>query len=256
VQVGRDIQAESIVFNLALEASKEIKVPDPSVEITFVIVAMTAAEAQALASKVAFNSELPVLQENYQELEKYLKDSGHTDWALNYGDTSEAWRPRGGKSIAEFVEGALSDLNGAERYSDKLIPKFYDFRTLQGKGRNVLLRLRNAGCVVIVDAISLRHPAVIRSFQRSLLDVFPSTSVLILTPDANVLQLMNSMVYALQSSFQESEFGIRLNETVNGMSCSAASDVTNIGKWMAERVEKIYPLSASRDRAKSKMQLG
>jgi hypothetical protein len=246
------------VFKLFQQALPEIKVPEPSVEVAFVLLAMTDSEAAALVSQAAFEEEIAVLRDNFVALDAHLQASGRANWISDYNDLPEQWRPRGGRSIAEHVADALAALNESGEFSKRLAPKFHDVRALDSKrpqGRALVRRLRSSGCVMIVDAISLRHPALLRAYQRSLLDVFPSTSVLTLTPDVNALQLMDSMVYALQISLQESEFGIRLRDPLEGFACRANSELESVVPWLVERVRKIYTSVASRDGIRTQMQL-
>jgi hypothetical protein len=256
---GSIVQVQGdILLTLFQQALPEIKVPEPSVDVAFVLLAMIDSEAAALGSKTAFANEIPILEENFVSLENHLKASGCANWADNYAAAPEQWRPRGDRYIADHVREALAALNESGEFSKRLTAKFYDIRVLgsgRPQGRALVRRLRSSGCVVIVDAISLRHPALLRAYQRSLLDVFPSTSVLTLTPDVNSLQLMHGMVYALQISLQESEFGLRLKDPLEGFACRANSELDSIVPWLVERVRKIYASAAPLDGIRGQMQL-
>jgi hypothetical protein len=119
-----------------------------------------------------------------------------------------------------------------------------------------LLRpLRSKGCIVVVDAISLRHPALLRAYQRSLLDVFPLMSVVTLTPDGRAFELMKSMVYALQMNLEESEFSSRMTDLVDGMSCQEYSDPLKMSTWLVDRVRKLCGPAASKGGIRTQMQV-
>jgi hypothetical protein len=164
--------------------------------------------------------------------------------------------------VVEHVADAVAAVNSSEpKLRKQVVPKFYDIHSLDGNtqdGRVLLRRLRISGCIVIVDAISLRHPIILRAYQRSMLDVFPSTYVLTLTPDAGALQLMHNMVYALQINLQESEFRLRCRDPLEGLNCRANNDLDSVVGWLYERVQKHATklLAAEPSPKGSRMQLG
>ena len=223
--------------------------PEPTVDIAFVLLAMTKAQAGDLASRQAFLQQPDVLQQNFASLVDHLQAS----WLDNYGQSPEQWRPRGQRSIADLVEDAVKALNGAQDFPKKLAAKFHDVLSLD---RALVRQLRKSGCVVIMDAISLRHPQLLRAFQRSLLDVFPNTSILTLTPDDNVLDLMQNMVYALQVNLQESEFQIRLLDPAEALSCQVDSKLHSVSPWLVNQVRRIYATAARSDGRPSQMNFG
>jgi hypothetical protein len=247
-----------IVLDLIQQAAPEMRLPEPAVEVAVALLVMTQKEAKALAAGEVFDDQVGVLKENFASLAEHLKKNGLESWTDHYGATPEEWRPRGGqKTIAQHVTNALGRLNDEKEFEKSFLPKFYDVRAVDSttsRGRSLLRTLRTKGCIVMVDAISLRHPALLRAYQRSLLDVFPTTSVVTLTPDGNAFELMKSMVHALQMSLEESEFSLRMADLLDGMACQEYSDATKMLVWMVERVRKICGPAASKGGVRMQMQ--
>jgi hypothetical protein len=237
-QAGRD------VVNLFLKtAAPEIK-PAQSMRIPIVLVAMTVPEAQALVSGNAFNGEPAILLGEFQEFRAHLQEIGINGWDSHYGNAAEDWKPNGSDRIADLISNALQGLNAAGIYTKPLIAKYYDLRALvtpaNTSGLGELPQLRREGCIVIVDAISTRHPLLLRAFQRSLLDIFPSTSVLSVAPQRSVFDILNNMIYGLQVNLIESEWFRRLNDYTEPYVCHRISNFSEFPKWLANGISRIH----------------
>lgn len=254
---GSIIQTQgNVILNLVEESARELKIPEPGVEVGVVLVAMTSKEAQSLFDGTVFTPQVEVLKQNFESLAGYLKQLGVANWVSHYDATPEQWRPHGGPTIGELIIDEFTELNEDKEFPEQLVAKFYDIRALDStrrNGRRLLRRLRGSGCLVIVDAISIRHPALLRAYQRSLLDVFPSISVVTLTPDGNAFQFMKSMVYALQTSLEESEFNLRMEDPWDGMACQTYSSPKQMSRWLVERVRKISETTASKGGIRAQM---
>jgi hypothetical protein len=113
------------------------------------------------------------------------------------------------------------------------VPLFHDVRTLS-KTRALVQTLRQKGCIVILDAISIRHPALLRAFQRTLLDAYPDTAVLTLTPRRESFDLTNDMIYSLQLRLSESELIARMNDAAIGRYgfCETLADMGRFPAWL------------------------
>jgi len=249
--VAGDAEFKGNVYHYTMNIIDQMPALDESVEASFVLLAMTKAQADELASQQAFQQQPDVLQQNFASLAGYLAQIGSNDWADHYGVSPEEWRPGGERTIAKLVGDTLDELNET-RELKKLVPKFYDIQSL-GDGekvsRGLVRQLRKSGCLVIVDAISLRHPLLLRAYQRSLLDVFPSTSVLTLTPGAGALKLMETMVHTLQLNLQDSEFRLRARDRVDGLSCHVDCQLETVPGWLVDQLKRIYAAAAARPRA-------
>lgn len=249
--VGGDANFKQAVFNITVQAIKQMPAAEQTFDASFVLLAMTKEQAGQLASEQAFQQQPDILQQNFASLQAYLAQIGNQTWVENYGTSPELWRPRGESTIAKLVENALGELNDTGQFK-KFVPKFHDIMSL-GDGtrasRNLVRQLRGSGCLVIVDAISLRHPFLLRAYQSSLLDVFPSTSVLTLTPGDKALGLIETMVHALQLNLRDSEFHLRVHDNVEGYACHVDSQVERIPKWLVDQVKRIYATAAARPRS-------
>jgi hypothetical protein len=241
---------KGIVVQIVKDALPEIKLPDPSIEVFVVLLAMTKAEVGSLLSNEAFAQEQPVLNEDFNRLAQHLEKTKYSNWNEHYGASAEEWRPMGGpKSIASIIRDALETFNLSKQFSKRLEPKFLDIRTLDNttpEGRTLLKRLRKEGCIVIADVISIRHPIFLRAFQQSLLDVFPTTCVVSIAPDANVFDVMRTMVQALQMNFSETEFNFRLHDPVEGLACHESANILQLAQWLIDRVRLLYATTDSK----------
>jgi hypothetical protein len=243
---GQMFQAETqnIIFQLFGQAAPEMKLPEPGIEVDVVLLVMTAAEALDLAAGRAFVGQAEVLKQDFENLAAHLNANGGGNWVAHYDQTPERWRPRGGPlNIAQHVKDTFAEINKSGEFPKPLVPKFYDIRALDpgpgARGNRLLLAHLRKGCIVVIDAISTRHPALLRVYQRSLLDVFPNTSVVTLTPDGNAFKLMKSMVYSLQMSLEDSEFNQRLRDPMDAMACRHYDDEAEMSSWLVAQVRRI-----------------
>ncbi len=239
-------QTQNIVIHAIERAKPEMKLVDPGIEVDFVLLVMTAKEAQDLAAGNPFAGEPEVLKHNLERLVLHLEQTGKANWVKYYGATAGEWHPRGGaRDIAGYISDALTTFNKAneksKEFTKPFTPIFHDIRTLD---RLTLGHLRER-CIVVVDAISIRHPALLRAYQRSMLDVFPNTSVVTLTPDGNAFEVMKSMVHSLQTSLEESEFNQRLLDPLGDLACQHCSE-TEMSQWLLTRVRKLWASAAGR----------
>jgi hypothetical protein len=148
-------------------------------------------------------------------------------------------RTRGG-SIEKQVRQALNALNAQAGYPKPLVPSFHDIRIVNEPANWGLLRhLRQKGCVVIIDTVSLRHPILLKAFQQSLLEAYPTTSVLSLAPKHEALALIQDMTYALQLTLRESELGRRRRDLLEGYACEELGAMDGFPRWFVERVRQL-----------------
>src|SRR5262245_235684 len=162
------------------EGFKHVKLPQVKI-VPFVLVVMTANEAEELKRETVFQASYTGLLENYRNVLGRLTREGIVDWAARYGDRPEDWRPfeagPGGASLAQLINAELSHEAGQELRR----PAFIDIRKLNDQPDD-LKELRETGCIVIIDAVSVCHPDLLTEYRRSLLDVFPSTFLLKMAP--------------------------------------------------------------------------
>ncbi len=71
------------------------------------------------------------------------------------------------------------------------------------------MKLRGGGCVVVVDSISMRHPALQHALQQSMLDAYPKTSVVNIAPFQSAFELVRKMRVFLRLQVSDLEFDKR-----------------------------------------------
>lgn len=221
----------------------ELRPKEAAIPVPVVLVVMTATEAADLESGAAFAHDPASLQAEFARLQTYLVKVGLNDWPKHYGPRSEDWHPFDGDEVGPTIEQqitqALRIVIDRESLKKPLVPRFHNLRSLnEPNQRGALIRLRRDGCVVIVDTVSLRHPRLLRAFQQTLLDAFPSASVLTLAPRGDARKLMESMTHALELTFKESEFRQRIDDPDENACCELAA-MDMFPKWFLSRVRQI-----------------
>jgi hypothetical protein len=238
LQANRDV-----VIQVMFDAMPQLKSADAGIPVPIVPVVMTAQEAAELASGRAFDGHPDVLCADFKLLHDHLVAVGLADWQTHYRDKPEDWWPFGtgpaGRTIAEHASEALTLLNGAHESPKKLVPQFHDVRALS-KARPLVQQLRSKGCIVILDAISIRHPALLAAFQRTLLDAYPGTAVLTLAPRDESFTLVRSMIYSLQLRLNESELSVRMNDPLEPFGvCQELTAMERFPGWFVTQTRQI-----------------
>ncbi len=239
-------QANVKVFCHALDDfKKEIK-PKTEFPIPIVLLVMTATEARELLSGEAFPDNHPELRENFEKLQTLLAEHDETsDWIQRYGEKPELWKPfSAGDSdnINRLIYQALKRVEKVEKYNKPLSPFFIDIRKVNQcnyDSRCELKQLRDEGCVVIMDVISMHHPAIQREFRQSLLDAFPRTIVAKIAPVYTAFDLMREMVIFIEQ-YVVAEFYMRM-DTDSDDQCRKVIDLSELNAWLNGYVPKLLP---------------
>ncbi len=146
-----------------------------SVGVPICIVAMTMAELAALQSDPALLNRLSVAEgEQFRNLMKALA-AGNAGWNTRYRDTRHGWRPFGasGLSMRRLAEQMAENvgIRGQGRQRQRHVRlQWYPFDCLVADNprlRPVYRAVARAGCVVLVDEVSLFHPVLRETFQNS-----------------------------------------------------------------------------------------
>lgn len=146
-----------------------------SVGVPMCIVAMTAPELSQLESDSALLSRLSSAdRQQFTALKQALADDG-IDWQARYRDTRDSWRPfrADGRSVREITEEIAEDISrrGKTRQRQRHVRlQWYPFDALWSSGarlRPTYRGIARAGCVVLVDEVSLFHPVLRETFQNS-----------------------------------------------------------------------------------------
>ncbi|MCP4106269.1 MAG: hypothetical protein GY749_12135 [Desulfobacteraceae bacterium] len=249
-QANNVFQADGDVFCYVLDKFKK-DIKPPEIPIPVVLLVMTATEAQELLSGDAFPDNHPELRENFEQLQTLLAEHNETsDWVQRYGEKPELWKPFGGGSdnINKLIYQALERVEKSDDplspFTDiPLSPFFIDIHRVNKcdrKSRRELRQLREDGCVVIMDVISMHHPSVQREFRRSLLDAFPSTLVAKIAPVDSVFELKQDEVVIFIEQYIKTEFYRRMTMDPRGQ-CMEISRPIHIGNWLTSHISKLLP---------------
>jgi hypothetical protein len=242
-QPGWDVnnvyQANGPIFQIYLNKLRD-KINPPGIPVPIVLLVMNADQAKQLISGTVFRDH-PELHDGFQQFRALLEGGGVTDWPLRYQATPEEWQPfsatEGAENIEQLVKFALDRV---EDYQEPLIPHFVDVSILnEDRNRAELWRLRNNGCIVIIDIISIRHPTILYAFQRSLLDIFPKTLVARIAPTHSVLEIVQEMTIVVEMHI-DLEFTKRFRVDYDPK-CVEVSDDFELRRWLIGQTRELLP---------------
>ena len=157
----------------AADDSRKIGLP-------YVIVAMTRSEAEQLDQQPELIEMALDLQarERFESLRQALSDHGHASLGAHYGERRESWRPfvssaAGGDRPLEGLLGEVVDRLGSANRPQlrgrRLKPQLYPFDALVDQDpalRPIYGEIAEAGCLVIVDELSIYHPRISRAAMQ------------------------------------------------------------------------------------------
>jgi hypothetical protein len=248
-QANRDL-VNNIVIKIFNDKGDELTIDAQSVLVPTVLVVMTHEEAAELVSGSAFAS-CPVPEKqtaDFQPLLDLLKANLH-GWPQRYHPHPADWRPPNApnnETIGALINRELNEIYMDKRFDRPLVADFVDVRRVNDKDRRQLLRdLREKGCLVVIDAISMHHPALLRHYHASLLEASPRASPVRLVPLVNAIALVRQMRVALEWSIVELEFDRRRLDKYDEDSCRDFSDFDEFPKWFYNQVKKILPGAAA-----------
>lgn len=229
-----------IVNNKFDEFKREM--PNPSIEIDFVLLVMTTEEAEQLTSGDAFKDYADqIYTDEFKLLQDMLAERNITDWIKGYGVTPQDWKPFYGntKSIADLITESLRDIEGIKK---PLVPKFIDIRTLNEgtkAARRSLRDLRHKGCVVVMDVISIRHPVIQRAYRGSLLDAFPNVMIVRMAPTGDALKIVQQMI-RFSEQLIDLEFYKRFTVDLDAK-IDQVSDSLELTRWLVGQTPQLLP---------------
>ncbi|MBK6768616.1 MAG: hypothetical protein IPG72_06335 [Ardenticatenales bacterium] len=251
-QASRDI-INSFVINLfdSRRGELESSSPSPAILVPVILVVMTDTEAIDLCSGTAFDvfGQPEPLRGDFQPLVQLICDNGLTDWADRYRGTPEEWQPynaQPGETIADLIASALELIYQNGTYDRPLRADFKDIRLLNADNNRPMLKaLRERGCVVIIDCISIRHSRPLSAYHQSMLDAYPTTSIVRIAPLASAFNLVRNMKIALEWSLSDMEFDRRRLDPHDEYTCVDMSETTEFPKWFISQVKKILPTTTT-----------
>jgi hypothetical protein len=242
-QANRDIFNNIViqVFGNNL-ANIEQEQPETAIKVPVLLLVMTRTEADELHSGEGFK-EYPeqVYIDEFAQLQAMLQQNQIVDWVQNYGNTPELWKPFSDCqcTISGLVTQTFADIEGFEK---SIAPDFIDIRTLNDKTkteRRRLKELREKGCIVIMDMLSMRHPLIQRAYRRTLLDVFANVLIIRLAPTANALRVVQQMI-----KFSEQYIDLEAYKRFSldrDPRCSEVSQQVDFERWLVDQTPDLLP---------------
>jgi len=203
---------------------------------------MNAAEAEALREGTVLSGSPDEILADFADLQAHLSGNGAADWIDRYRSTSQEWQPfsstEGAETIEQLIGSTLSRITG---YESRFVPEFIDIRTLnEERNRPILKELRQEGCVVVMDIISMRHPTINRDFYQSALDAYPNTSVVSIAPINSAFDVLREMSLIIQLRISDMEFAKRKRDDNEEYGiCEELCEERQFSHWLTDRVKKL-----------------
>jgi hypothetical protein len=209
--------------------------------IPIVLVVMTESEAEELAAGAAFDGSPETLRQEFQALQGEFRPAERAEWPRRYHALPQEWRPfaaagQPGDTIEQIIRSSFANAPAA---ATALIPEFWDIRRLSDPGNRRDLKKLRRGCLLIIDAISIRHPKLQRALQQSALDAYPATLVLTVAPHPSPFEVLREVAVFLQLTIGDLEFARRITE--EGVAADEAATPFRLEKWLREITTMISP---------------
>jgi hypothetical protein len=235
-------QAQNI-YNLHIDKVRDPQAVKPPVVVAIVLAVMNGDEAAGLWDGTALAEQIPSTGPEIEKVRSFL-DASAAEQA-HYGATARDWRPFGtaqeDPTIAELVSSVVAEMNTKSAYDPPLAPSLRDVHELAGNWSETLV-LRQDGCVLLVDGISMLHPAITDSFRRSGLDLFPKVSIVRIDPTTGAWEAAKNLKVVLRLELNSLEFVRRSMEyTEDPWGSSDASNAPALKKWVRDRVFRLHP---------------
>jgi hypothetical protein len=207
-------------------------------EINIVLLVMNHSEAEELCSEIVFSDYNIELRENFQQLKQTLADNGVIDWVDHYQSTSEEWQPfNEDKNITQLIDEVIEDVNSRSI----IVSRFIDIRELNQDNDNsfrLLKKLRDKGCIVIMDVISMQHPEMQRLFKSTALDASSNTLLLMVAPIHSVFDVVTSITGVIKQRI-DLEFYRRL--TLSDSKSMKTADNLFFRSWLIDKMPDLLP---------------
>jgi Effector-associated domain 8 len=187
----KGLKSEAKLNELIKELGSEFNLEKDEIEIPFVIVAMTQAEANEL-QHMTFNQQEPLNDEfkNLQELTQIIKEHGIVNFINHYSEIREEWKPYIFQDYT--IQSVILDMIEEINYYYNEVANFplikpiflsHDCFGLDDSKRIITWNeLRQLGCVLIVDSISLFHPTVRQKLLKAEISSNKNVAILVLSP--------------------------------------------------------------------------
>lgn len=239
-QASGDLYNNSVIFHFlenALPNLEEIQ-PVPSIPLPVMLFVMTRKEAEELSSGTAFNGYSKEFFKEFNDFKTILKDKYTDNWIEQYHKQREAWQPflDSSNNIDQLLRDILENVDNLSRSVE---PKFVPI-TINDNGnhRKGLNYLRIHPCVVIIDAISMRHPKIQREFRKSLLDVFNNTIVATIDPTKDKSNILKQRMIHFIELYQDLECSKRRHWDYDNK-CGVISDNSDLGSLLVNPLKDL-----------------
>jgi hypothetical protein len=223
-----------------IRAELEPEFPDLGrIPIPIVLLVMCEAEAQELSSGAAFQGYPKELAEDFHRFKDFLSSHSMSNWEQNYEQYPHHWKPfkDNGYNIEFLITQTFQQVQELKK---RITPHFIDIRTLNDReNRTMLQRLRQMGCVVIIDTISMQHPILQQKFRKSMLDVFPTTIISRITPLTEALPFVQHIALVIEERI-EMEFDKRFSIDFDD-NCQEISTLIEFKRWLKNRIFQLLP---------------
>ena len=191
---------------------------------------MDRTEAEYLANNNPYERDAAKIKREFLSFRDLLKNN----WHLKYNDHPKDWLPfDGSKNTIEKL--IIYSLVKFSNYEKPIVPIFIDLNDINlPKYRYGLNNLRQNGCVVIVDPISLRHPELQRNFRKSALDIFADTIV----AEISDLDDDSITIHRLSQIFEKYEdLGLYKRKNIDhDLKCMGFKEENEFVGWLADRL--------------------
>lgn len=225
------LNAISALFNQSRRELSNLKLGVP---VPIVLVIMNEKELGEIVSKDIFNLYPYGLKRNFCKFISSVERNGRGNWHQNYDTSIRNWKPFREKTIEKLINESLNKARKETRKA--LVPVFIDIHDINKNSfRNTLKILRERGCILILDSISLHHPEIQKSLIKTMLDAFPRTIIARVLPENKPIEFVNQLIVVLEL-YSEFEFTKRLQEDDN---CGLLWEETNLNMWLSSRTKEL-----------------
>jgi hypothetical protein len=206
-------------------------------KINIVLLVMNNSEAQELYSGSVFSDYNIELRENFRNLKLQLTNNGVITWVNHYESDSTQWQPfnSDSRNITQLINEVIEQVES----QSIIVSQFIDIRKLNEDNPNslkLLKKLRDEGCIIIMDVISMQHPEMQRLFKSTALDASSNTLLLMVAPIHSVFDVVKSITGVIKQRI-DLEFYRRL--TLSDGKCMKTADNHIFRNWLIGKVPSL-----------------
>lgn len=228
--------------------------PAKTIDIQFVIAAMTRSEAEALSTGQVFEDPAVPAEEQrqFQEFSKILPQSNLDNLLASYRPRREEWVPpfHQGSSVkqtilamVDLVNRTRADLLGPAQIQPYFISEA--FFSSDPETRRRTWQSAQSGCIIVADSVSLFHPHLRRLLLESETSSRNEVALIILSP-VNFSQLpVNQLI---EKKIMERALA-RFAGDLKGLSEFGAGDLRVLQRWLFATLPEVANIRQQADPA-------